>query len=38
MTERRPFDPVLFNDAAIGPETASLNEQIIELFSAQPEW
>jgi len=38
MTERRPFDPALFNDAAIGPETASLNEQIIELFSAQPEW
>jgi acetyl esterase len=38
MTERRPFDPALFNDAAIGPETASLNEQIIELFSGQPEW
>ena len=38
MTERRPFDPALFNDAAIDPETARLNEQIIELFSAQPEW
>src|SRR5215467_11557474 len=38
MTERPPFDPALFHDAAIGPETASLNEQIIKLFSAQPEW
>jgi len=38
MTERRPFDPALFNDAAIDPEIASLNAQIIELFSGQPEW
>jgi len=38
MTERRPFDPALFNDAAIDPEIPSLNAQIIELFSGQPEW
>jgi len=38
MTERRPFEPALFHDAAIDPETASLNAQIIEVFSGQPEW
>ena len=38
MTDTRPFDPALFRDAAIHPETASLNAQIIELFSALPEW
>jgi len=34
MTDTRPFDPALFHDAAIDPEIASLNAQIIELFSA----
>jgi hypothetical protein len=38
MTDTRPFDPALFHDAAIDPEIASLNAQIIELFSGQPEW
>src|SRR5215469_10146262 len=38
MTDTRPFDPALFHDAAIDPETASLNAQMIELFSGQPEW
>jgi len=38
MTDTRPFDPALFHDPAIDPETASLNAQIIEVFSAQPEW
>jgi acetyl esterase len=38
MTDTRPFDPALFHDAAIDPETASLNAQIIELFTGQPEW
>jgi acetyl esterase len=38
MTDTRPFDPVLFQDAAIEPETASLNAQMIELMTGQPEW
>ena len=38
MTETCPFEPALFHDAAIDPETASLNAQIIEVFSGQPEW
>jgi acetyl esterase len=38
MTDTRPFDPAVFHDAAINPETASLNAQIIELFAGQPEW
>jgi len=38
MTDTRPFDPALFHNAAIDPEIASLNAQIIELFSGQPEW
>jgi hypothetical protein len=38
MADTRPFDPAVFHDAAIDPETASLNAQIIELFSGQPEW
>jgi acetyl esterase/lipase len=38
MTDTRPFDPALFRDAAIDPEIASLNTQIIELFSGQPAW
>jgi hypothetical protein len=38
MTDTRPFDAASFHDAAIDPETASLNAQIIELFTGQPEW
>lgn len=38
MTEIRPFDPALFHDAAIDPDTANLNAQMIELLTGQPEW
>jgi acetyl esterase/lipase len=38
MTDTCPFDPALFDDAAIDPETAKLNAQMIELLSGQPEW
>ena len=38
MTDTRPFDPALFDDAAIDPETAALNAQMIELLTGQPEW
>ncbi len=38
MTGTRPFDPALFRDAAIDRETASLNTQLIELLTGQPEW
>ena len=38
MTDTRPFEPALFHETAIDPETASLNAQIIELFTGQPEW
>ncbi|HWB51633.1 MAG TPA: alpha/beta hydrolase [Stellaceae bacterium] len=38
MTDTRPFDPSLFSDAAIDPETAKLNRQMIELLTGQPEW
>jgi acetyl esterase len=38
MTDTRPFDPALFHDAAIDPDTANLNAQMIELLSGQPEW
>jgi acetyl esterase/lipase len=38
MTDTCPFDPALFDDAAIDPETAKLNAQMIELMSGQPEW
>ena len=38
MTDTRPFDPALFSDAAIDPETAKLNAQMIELLTGQPEW
>ena len=37
MTGTRPFDPALFRDAAIDRETASLNTQMIELLTGQPE-
>ncbi len=38
MTDTRPFDPALFHDAAIDPDTANLNAQMIELLTGQPEW
>jgi len=38
MSDTRPFDPALFGDAAIDPETAKLNAQMIELLTGQPEW
>ena len=31
-------DPTLFHDSAITPETAKLNEQMIQLLTGQPEW
>jgi acetyl esterase len=38
MTDTRPFDPALFGNAAIDPETARLNAELIELLTGQPEW
>ncbi len=38
MTDTRPFDPALFSDAAIAPDTAKLNEQMIALMTGLPEW
>jgi len=38
MSDTSPFDPALFGDAAIDPETARLNAQMIALLTGQPEW
>ena len=38
MTDTCPFDLALFHDAAIDPETASLNAQMVEVLTGQPEW
>ena len=38
MTDTRPFDPALFRDTAIDPETAALNGKMIELLEGQPDW
>ena len=44
MPDTRPFDPALFGDAAIDPdtaidaETAKLNSDMIEMLTGQPEW
>lgn len=38
MTEIRPFDPALFRDEAVDPETAKLNNQLIEMLTGEPEW
>jgi acetyl esterase/lipase len=38
MADTRPFDPALFRDTAIDPETAKLNGEMIELLTGQPEW
>jgi acetyl esterase len=38
MPDTTPFDPALFHDSAIAPETAALNAQMIEMLTGQPEW
>ena len=38
MSDTRPFDPALFRDSAIDPDTADLNARMIELLTGQPEW
>ena len=38
MIDTRPFDPALFRDTAIDPETAALNGKMIELMEGQPDW
>src|SRR5215831_11991185 len=38
VTDIRPFDPALFNDASIDPDTAKLNADMIESLTSQPEW
>ena len=38
MTDTCPFDPALFDDAAIDAETAKLNGQMIQLLTGQPDW
>jgi acetyl esterase len=38
MTDTHPFDPALFREEAIDPETAKLNAQMIEMLAGQPEW
>ncbi len=38
MADTRLFDPALFQDAAIDPETRTLNAQLIEFLAGQPDW
>ena len=38
MTDTHPFDPALFDEAAIDRETVNLNAQMIEMLTGQPEW
>jgi acetyl esterase/lipase len=38
MTDTRPFDPALFSDAAIAPDTAKLNSEMIALMTGEPDW
>jgi acetyl esterase/lipase len=38
MTDTRPFDPTLFREEAIDPETAKLNDQLIQMLQGQPEF
>ena len=38
MTDVRPFDPALFREEAIDPETAKLNDQLVQLLTGEPEW
>ena len=37
MTHTRPFDPILFGEAAIDAGTAELNAQMVELLADQPD-
>jgi acetyl esterase len=38
MTDTSPFDPALFSADAIAPDTAKLNEQMIQLMTGLPDW
>jgi acetyl esterase len=38
MSDTSPFDPALFRDSAIDPDTAELNARMIQLLTSQPEW
>jgi len=38
MTDVRPFEPALFKEAVIDPDTTTLNAQMIQLLTGQPEW
>jgi acetyl esterase len=38
MTDTSPFDPTLFRDSAIAPDTATLNAQMVRLLTGQPDW
>jgi acetyl esterase len=38
VADTRPFDPALFQDAAIDPATRKLNAEMIELLTGQPDW
>jgi acetyl esterase len=38
VAETHPFDPALFQDAAIDPVTLKLNAQMVELMTGQPDW
>jgi acetyl esterase/lipase len=38
VTDTRPFDAELFDDASVDAETATLNGRTIELLTGQPEW
>ena len=38
MTDASPFDPALFRDSAVAPDTTKLNEQMVQLLTGQPEW
>jgi acetyl esterase/lipase len=38
VSDTRAFDPALFAEAAIDPDTAKLNADMIELLTGQPEW
>jgi acetyl esterase/lipase len=38
MTDIRPFDPALFREEAIDFETATLNDQLVQLLTGEPEW
>jgi acetyl esterase len=38
MTDTHPFEPALFQDAAVAPDTADLNARMIQLLTDQPEW